>query len=56
MRADSTATAQLIAALDQQTTTDRSLTAQDKASLAAVSAALATLVRRLLRLIGIAAG
>lgn len=56
MRADSTATAQLIGALGQQPTTARALTADDKASLAAVSAALSALVRRLLALVGIAAG
>jgi hypothetical protein len=56
MRADSTATAQLIAAVDQQPSTDRALTAHDKVSLAAVSAALSALVRRLLALVGIATG
>lgn len=50
MRADSTATAQRIAALDQTTNPDRALIPADKAAVAAVAAALRALIRRLLAL------
>ena len=56
MRADSTATARLIAALDEPSTSDQTWTASDRAALAGVSAALSTLVRRLLAPIGTATG
>ena len=54
MRADSTATAQLVAALDQPLVSARVMTATERAALAGVSAAVSTLIRRLLALVGLA--
>lgn len=53
MRAYSTATARLVAALDEPSTTDHTLTTTDKAALVTVTTALWQLVRRPLALIGI---
>jgi hypothetical protein len=52
MRADSTATARLIAALDQQPVAAQALTASEKVALAGVASAMTALVRRLLALLG----
>jgi len=53
MRADSTATARLIAALERKPVSDPMLTAADRAALGQVSAALSTLLRRLLAVLGL---
>ena len=54
MRADSTATAQRVAALDQPLVSARVMTATERAALAGVSAAVSTLIHRLLALVGLA--
>jgi hypothetical protein len=56
MRADSTATARLIAALNRQPVADQALTTSERVALAGVASAMTALVRSLLAVAGIAVG